>query len=65
MYDHLVKVVHKLYCDDCDIEMKPTGICYMSRPRLLEYYCPQCNMKINKIEEYPWTEIIGEIVDGE
>lgn len=64
MYDHLVKIVHKLYCDDCDVEMKSTGMCYTVNPPLYEYYCPNCNKRINKQQTYPWTELVGELIDG-
>lgn len=36
--------IHKIpYCDDCDEQLKDTGIALMSNPPQYQYICPKCN----------------------
>lgn len=58
-YKDLVKIVHKLYCDDCKCEMEHTDIILMTYPAKYQYICPQCGKKLSSEKFFPWEEITG------
>ena len=64
MYENLVKIVHRVYCEDCGAELCHTGLVYTIDPPLYEYFCPNCNKRITSHTSYPWIEYKGELVDG-
>lgn len=37
------KYYAKPWCDDCDIELKETGMVLCTYPAQYVYYCPNCN----------------------
>ena len=59
-YHNLRKLVHRIYCEDCNVELEPTGIAYYTYPEQYEYMCPCCNKNscFNKL--YPYSEIVGD-----
>lgn len=46
-------IVVKLYCDDCEVEMKQQSIAYTSNPMKFEYKCPKCGNTTMSTESYP------------
>ena len=62
-YRNLRKVVHRVFCDDCNIELESSGMVYMTSPAQYPYICPQCLKKYIFRENYPWTEIVGDEVE--
>ena len=60
---NLKKIVHRVYCDDCNVELESTGEAYMTAPPQYSYYCPNCNRRYTFWESYPWAEIVGDEVD--
>ena len=40
---NLRKIIHRIYCDDCNIEMKSNGICHPTYPPKYGYVCPKCH----------------------
>ncbi len=58
-YMNLIKQIYYIYCDDCESELDPTGMVYMTYPQQYEYRCPQCQKVITTTTYYPWSEIIG------
>ena len=62
-YINLRKIVHRVYCDYCDIELKDTGIVLTSYPPQYPYRCPQCGREYCFNESYPWAEIVGDEVN--
>ena len=56
---NLRKLVHRVYCDDCNVELKGMGMTYMTAPPKYPYICPQCSRKYVFDAEYPYTEIVG------
>lgn len=59
-YGNLKKIIHKLLCPDCRIEMVMGNTVYMTNPPLYPYKCPQCGMYTSVRQMYPYTEIVGE-----
>lgn len=59
-FGNLRKIVHRVYCDECNIELKATGMVYMTYPEQYEYRCPNCGNTKSFYESYPWSEIIGD-----
>lgn len=59
---NLRKVVHRVYCDDCDIELEFDNVVLTSYPAQYPYHCPNCGKVYTFWETYPWTEIIGDEV---
>ena len=54
--------VLKYFCEDCDVELEATGVCYPSFPAQYEYKCPQCGKKhITTNYEPAEFEVIEEI----
>ena len=62
-YENLIKIVHSLYCDDCEVEMQDTHICYTIDPPLYEYRCPKCFKTKTSHNIYPYTEYNGQKTD--
>jgi hypothetical protein len=61
-YRNLRKVVHRVYCDQCDIELYSTGMAYATYPPHYPYRCSQCGKEYVFGERYPWSEIVGDEV---
>ncbi len=59
-YGNLRKVVHKLLCPNCRIEMAMENLAYMTNPPIYPYKCSQCGMETTTRQIYPYTEIIGD-----
>ena len=59
-YGNLRKVIHKLLCPNCRIEMVMGNSIYMTNPPLYPYKCSQCGMETTTRQIYPYTEIIGD-----
>ena len=59
-YGNLRKVVHKLLCPNCRIEMVMENLAYMTNPPIYPYKCSQCGMETTTRQIYPYTEIIGD-----
>ena len=59
-YNKLIKVVHKLYCDDCQTELEFSGQVYPTYPPRYVYICKNCRKKYSEIYKYPYSEIIAE-----
>lgn len=55
--------VHRIYCSDCDVEMKQSGMVYATYPPLYEYVCPKCNHKMTSTIVYPAIEEVWENED--
>ena len=57
--------VHRIYCSDCDVEMKLSegGIVYATYPPIYEYVCPKCNHKMTSTAVYPAIEEVWESED--
>lgn len=45
------KYYAKPWCDDCDIELKCTGMILLTYPAQYEYYCPNCNKTYTFLRE--------------
>lgn len=59
-YGNLRKVIHKLLCPNCRIEMVMGNFTYMTNPPLYPYKCSQCGMETTIRQIYPYTEVIGD-----
>lgn len=55
--------VHRIYCSDCNVEMKQSGMVYATYPPLYEYVCPKCNHKMTSSVMYPVIEEVWENED--
>ena len=62
-YKNLIQIIHKLYCDDCNIELEDTGIVIATYPPKYVYECSNCHNKMYVNELYPWEEYIGEEIN--
>lgn len=55
----MIKKIYKIpvelhyYCDDCNVEVKPTGKVLTSNPLKYVYMCPKCNKEIYLDQVYP------------
>ena len=63
-YINLKKVVHRVYCDECNVELESGDVVYMTYPPKYPYFCPQCKKKYCFKENYPWSEIVGTEVNN-
>ena len=63
-YKNLIRIVHELYCDNCNIEMQDSGVVLTTFPVKYVYVCPKCQNKYFASVLYPWEEIQGEEIDG-
>ena len=52
--------VHRIYCSDCDVEMKLSGTAYATYPPIYEYVCPKCNHRTTSTITYPAIEEVWE-----
>ena len=53
--------VHRIYCSDCDVEMKRGEMDYAIYPPIIyEYVCPKCNHKMTSTAVYPAIEEVWE-----
>lgn len=59
---NLRKIVHRIYCDECNVELNATGMVYMTYPEQYEYQCPNCGNTTSYQHFYPWSEIVGDEV---
>ena len=59
---NLRKIVHRIYCDECNIELVATGMVYATDPAQYEYVCPNCGKTCSSFNSYPWSEIVGDEV---
>ena len=59
---NLKKIIHCIYCDECNVELIATGIVYTTYPEQYEYICPNCGKTYSSFDSYPWSEITGEEV---
>lgn len=57
---NLRKIVHRIYCDECNVELVATGMVYMTYPERYEYKCPSCGKTCSFLQSYPWSEIVGD-----
>ena len=57
---NLRKIVHKVYCDECNVELIATGMVYTTYPEQYEYTCPNCGNTKSFYQPYPWSEIVGD-----
>lgn len=64
-YINLRKVIHCLYCDKCGQEMSSTGQVYATYPARYVYTCKNCKITTSNTTYYPWSEIIGDLVENE
>ena len=62
-YGNLRRIVHKLVCDDCSVEMRNTNRCYTINPPIYEYYCPTCGKLTTTRQIYPWFDLVGDIIN--
>ena len=60
---NLRKIIHHIYCDDCNIEMKSNGICHPTYPPKYGYACPKCHKEEWSLVTYPWSEIVGDEIE--
>jgi len=52
--------VHRIYCSDCDVEMKLSEMACAIFTPLYEYVCPKCNHKMTSSVVYPAIEEVWE-----
>ena len=57
---NLKKIIHRIYCDECNIELESGNIAYMTYPPQYPYKCPNCNKEYTFLMNYPWSEIVGD-----
>ena len=62
-YGNLRRIVHQLMCDDCGEEMRSTNRCYTTNPPIYEYFCPKCGKLITTRQNYPWVDLVGDIIN--
>ena len=55
--------VQRIYCSDCNVELKLTGMAYAVYPPIYEYVCPKCNHRMTFSVIYPVIEEIWENED--
>jgi len=60
---NLRKIIHRIYCDNCDVEMKSNGMAHPTYPPTYGYSCPKCHKETWAFEMYPWSEIVGDEVN--
>ena len=60
---NLRKVIHRVYCDDCNIELESNNEVLCSYPPQYPYHCPKCNKRYTFWKSYPWVEIVGDEID--
>lgn len=59
-YKNLIKIVHRVYCDDCKVELQPGLYTYMTHPPIYQYVCPLCQKDYTSRTSYPYIEYIGD-----
>ena len=59
-YNNLIKVIHRVYCDDCKVELQPGQFTYMTNPPIYQYICPLCKKDYTSRIVYPKVEYIGD-----
>ena len=42
-FRNLRKLIHRVYCNDCNIELEFDNIVLSSYPPQYPYHCPKCN----------------------
>lgn len=62
-YINLKKVIHRVYCDECGLELHSTGMVYTTYPPQYPYRCSQCGKEYTFNISYPWSEIVGTEVN--
>ena len=62
-FRNLRKIVHKIYCDDCNIELQSGDRILTTYPPQYIYNCPQCHKEYTLRQSYPWMEIVGDEVN--
>lgn len=59
-YKDLTKIVHELYCEDCQCLMtNMNDMVYATDPIQYPYICPECGKTTLTTRSYPWVEIVG------
>ena len=61
-YNNLRKIIHKLCCNKCGVEMIKDNIVLMTSPPQYTYNCPKCESRLTSYRQYPWEEIVGDEV---
>ena len=59
-FQNLRKIVHRIYCDECNNELQSIGVVYPTYPPQYPYICPKCKIEYSLDRNYPWSEIVGD-----